>query len=66
MTLQNGVQQPRAQYANYWENDTTANPVIVRLDAYDPSSDLQMVHLPHGGGIKQVHIHELGKPHYAW
>lgn len=53
-------------FANYWENDDTANPVIVRINNFKPKKQHQNVILPNGGGKRQVHIHELGAPHAAW
>ena len=64
MSAAEAVQRP--QYANYWESDTTANPVIVRIDHFDKASEHQNVILSTTGEHKQVHIHELGRPHYAY
>ena len=55
----------RPHYANYWETDDTMNPVIVRLDNYNPKATLQEVVLTTTGEHRQVHIHNLGKPRHA-
>ena len=55
----------RPRYANYWEDDTTANPVIVKLLHEKPKDDHYTVQLPDGQGRRQVHIHTLGVPHVA-
>lgn len=51
--------EPRL-YANYWEDDHTANPCIVRLG--ERHGDFFDVTLP-DGTEKQVNLHTLGKGH---
>lgn len=53
----------RTLYANYWENDTTANPMIVRLDRQ--VGEFFDITLPANKGKRQVHLHTLGRPHVA-
>lgn len=50
--------------ANYWEDDTTANPKIVRI--IDQDNEFFNVELPNHEGTRQVHMHTLGKPHYVY
>ena len=46
------------RYAPYWENDDSANPVLVRYVSDD--GDFYTVRLP-SGETRQVHLHTLGK-----
>ena len=48
-------------YTNYWEDDSTADPKIVRI-LHTESKDTYNVQLP-DGEQRQVHIHTLGKFH---
>ena len=61
MTAPAVLERPR--YANYWEDDQTANPKIVRIIEQD--GDNFTVALPNAEGQRQVHLHHLGTPHYA-
>lgn len=54
----------RAKYAPYWEDDTTLNPVVVRI--IEQVGDFFIVALPNNGGQRQVHLHTLGTPRVAW
>lgn len=63
MAAQKGTQP---LFANYWEDDTVMNPVIVRIDHYLPDEVQQDVYIPSLGVHRQVHIHNLGAPHGAW
>lgn len=56
--------EERPQYANYWESDTTMNPKIVQVGTRD--GDFFDITLPNGEGHRQVHLHTLGRPHYAF
>lgn len=46
------------KFAPYWENDDTANPVLVRYLEVD--GDFYTVRLP-DGQVRQVHLHTLGQ-----
>lgn len=49
------------KYANYWEDDSTADPKIVRV-LHKESKDTYNVVLP-DGTPREVHKHTLGKFH---
>ena len=51
-------------YANYWEDDQTANPKIVRI--LKQHGDFFIVEKPNNEGTVQVHLHTLGRAHYAY
>lgn len=59
------VAAERPLYANYWADDTVANPTIVQLLHRKPKDDHYSVRLPNGGGERQVHIHTLGRPYHG-
>lgn len=58
------VEQPPQYFANYWEDDTTLNPKIVRLDSRQ--GEFFNITLPNGEGERHVHLHTLGRPHRAF
>lgn len=54
------VMTAQSEYAPYWENDETANPVIVRKDSTSSTVNYYNVVLP-SGEVREVHLHTLGR-----
>jgi hypothetical protein len=54
------IKTTQSEYAPYWENDQTANPVIVRKDSASVTENYYNVVLP-SGEVREVHLHTLGR-----